>query len=282
MGKNMNGIATASLNQSNNNRVIGALFHSDFGADESIFDLHKSLCDLDAGFHSRRVKAGQWIYSSDTPCNDIYVVFAGCVKTLTIDAEGVEQIIGFQQKGELVGADGLANGHYSSHAVAITDCNLLVIPSRRLRKIDSETFNLARWVQQATCQELSKRYVHIGVIGTLSAEARVARFLCSLSEKFSAMGFSAHSFNLPMTRRDIGNYLGLTLETTSRCFTALVKAGLISSSLREVELLDIAALKATTRSTYVRAENKPVKRLQKVPLRFSKPLIEHHELQVAA
>ncbi len=279
----MNGINTTSFqcHPIGRSDAVNAL-HADDDASESIFDLHQALCEVDSGFHSRRVKAGQWIYSSETPCNDLYVVFAGCVKTLTINADGVEQIIGFQQRGELVGADGLADGRYSSHAVAITDCNLLVIPSRRVRKIDSETLNIARWIQQATCQELAKRYVHIGVIGTLSAEARVARFLCSLSEKFSAMGFSAHSFNLPMTRRDIGNYLGLTLETTSRCFTALARAGQISSSLREVELFDIEALKSTTRSTYVRAENKLPKILDKDHIRFSKPAIEQNELQAAA
>ena len=84
----------------------------------------------------------------------------------------------------------------------------------------------------------------IWLLGTLGAEARVAAFLLDLSERFGRLGYSRTSFALRMTRQELGNYLGIKLETVSRTLSALAAAGLIRVSHRSITLSDIGGLRA--------------------------------------
>jgi len=75
-------------------------------------------------------------------------------------------------------------------------------------------------------------------LGQRSAEERLAAFLISLSNRYKRRGFSSTQFNLTMSRGDIGNYLGLALETVSRLFTRFQSEGLLKVERRNIELLD--------------------------------------------
>ncbi len=200
-------------------------------------------------FLRRRVKAGQWVYATGEPLDAVYAVFAGSVKTLLIDPAGNEQILGFPQKGDLLGMDGIFGNRHASHAIALTDCELIVIPFNELSQRGAAAASLENWLFRATSRELSREHSLVGLLGTLSADARVARFLVSLSERFAAAGYSPRSFRLAMTRKDIGNYLGLTLETASRTLSALDAAGYINVDQREVEIKDMGALRTLERIT---------------------------------
>lgn len=83
-------------------------------------------------------------------------------------------------------------------------------------------------------QELARQQRLLVTLCSLSAEARVARFLSMLSERFAAIGYSSTEFTLRMTRQEIGSYLGLALETVSRVMQALQQEGLISVDQKEV------------------------------------------------
>ncbi len=85
------------------------------------------------------------------------------------------------------------------------------------------------------------------MLGILTAEARVARFLVSLTERFVGMGYSGKLFNLRMTRQEIGSYLGLTMETVSRTLSAFNDMGLITVRQRSVGINDPEALRALRR-----------------------------------
>ena len=76
------------------------------------------------------------------------------------------------------------------------------------------------------------------ILGQKSAEERLASFLIGLSNRFRRRGFSANQFNLSMSRSDIGNYLGLALETVSRLFTRFQNEGLLRVDRKHIELLD--------------------------------------------
>ena len=91
-------------------------------------------------------------------------------------------------------------------------------------------------------RELVREQAMIGMLGALSAEARVARFLVSLADRFAAMGYSSKLFNLRMTRHEIGSYLGLTLETVSRTLSAFNEIGLITVDQRTIGIKDAEAL----------------------------------------
>lgn len=83
-------------------------------------------------------------------------------------------------------------------------------------------------------------------LGSMSAEERVATFLVNLSERFAARGYSSSEFYLRMTREDIGNHLGIKLETVSRLLSKMMDRGLIQVRHRHVKLLNVAELKART------------------------------------
>ena len=96
-------------------------------------------------------------------------------------------------------------------------------------------------------RELGREHAVLSLLGTLGAEARVARFLVMLSERFSSLGFSPNRFNLRMTRQEIGSYLGLTLETVSRAFSGLHAAGLIKVEQKAIEIKSLDKLRTIER-----------------------------------
>ena len=199
--------------------------------------------DSDSRFQRRRVKAGQWVFSAGEKFNAVFIVYSGFLKTLLLDDGGNQQILGFPMRGDLLGIDGLHNQHYASQASALTDCDLVVIPFRELTSLGHQNAMLENWLYRAVSRELVREHAVVGMLGTMGAEARVARFLVALSERFAAIGYSPNCFNLRMTRQEIGSYLGLTIETVSRSLSALHDAGLIHINQRAVEVCDLAALR---------------------------------------
>jgi CRP/FNR family transcriptional regulator, anaerobic regulatory protein len=200
--------------------------------------------DDELRFARRRVRAGQWIFGAGDKFESVYIVYTGFVKTVLVDEAGNEQILGFPLKGDVLGIDGIHAERYASQAVALTDCELVVIPFRDLATLGHGSQALENWLYKAVSRELVREHAVIGLLGTLSAEARVARFLASLSDRFAELGYSPTEFILRMTRQEIGSYLGLTLETVSRSFSAMHDCGLIEVNQRAIVLHDVAALRS--------------------------------------
>jgi CRP/FNR family transcriptional regulator, anaerobic regulatory protein len=231
----------------------------------SLLNIPKIDMAVELQFQRRRIKAGQWVFSCGEKFDAVFIVYSGFLKTLILDEAGNEQILGFPLKGDLLGIDGLHSEHYASHAVALTDCELVVIPFRDLATLGHEHAVLENWLYRAVSGELVREYSVVGLLGTLGAEARVARFLVSLSDRFKTLGYSSTEFNLRMTRQEIGSYLGLTLETVSRSLSALQLAGFISINQRAVVLHDIGGMRAiqklaasgklSTKSAYAKNQN---------------------------
>jgi CRP/FNR family transcriptional regulator, anaerobic regulatory protein len=210
----------------------------------ALLNIPKIGTAADLQFQRRRVKAGQWVFGSGEKFDAVFIVHSGFLKTLIVDEAGNEQILGFPLKGDLLGIDGLHSERYASHAVALTDCELVVIPFRDLAMLGHDHATLENWLYRAVSRELVREYSVVGLLGTLGAEARVARFLVSLSDRFKTLGYSPTEFNLRMTRQEIGSYLGLTLETVSRSLSALQLAGFIGINQRAVTLNNIDGLRA--------------------------------------
>lgn len=222
--------------------------------------------DSDSRFQRRRVKAGQWVFSAGEKFNAVFIVYSGFLKTLLLDDGGNQQILGFPMRGDLLGIDGLHNQHYASQASALTDCDLVVIPFRELTSLGHQNAMLENWLYRAVSRELVREHAVVGMLGIMGAEARVARFLVALSERFAAIGYSPNCFNLRMTRQEIGSYLGLTIETVSRSLSALHDAGLIHINQRAVEVCDLAALRLvhkmpTVPKMHRQASSEPVRPL---------------------
>jgi CRP/FNR family transcriptional regulator len=219
----------------------------------------KELCDLlripaatavaDEEFLFQHVqfKTGQRIHTIGQPFDTLYIVHSGFLKTVLIDEFGNEQVLSFPMKGDLFGVDGIHTRRYASEAVALSNCDLILLPFKKFTALGRAHVELEHAMYSVMSRELVREQSMVSMLGALSAEARVARFLVSLSERFAEMGYSSKLFNLRMTRHEIGSYLGLTLETVSRTLSAFNEIGLITVDQRSIGIKDVDALKTLRR-----------------------------------
>ncbi len=219
----------------------------------------KELCDLlripaapsvnDEEFLFQHVqfKTGQRIHTIGQPFDTLFIVHSGFLKTVLIDEFGNEQVLSFPMKGDLFGVDGIHTKRYSSEAVALSNCDLILLPFKKFTQLGRTYVELEHAMYSVMSRELVREQAMVSMLGALSAEARVARFLVSLSERFADMGYSSKLFNLRMTRHEIGSYLGLTLETVSRTLSAFNEIGLITVDQRSIGIKDVDSLRTLRR-----------------------------------
>lgn len=198
-------------------------------------------------FQHVQFKTGQRIHMIGQPFEMLYAVNSGFLKTVLIDELGNEQILSFPMKSDLLGVDGIHSKYYPSESVALSSCDLILIPFKKLTALIRTYPELEHAMYSVMSRELVREQAMISMLGSLSAEGRVARFLVSLSDRFAQMGYSNRIFNLRMTRHEIGSYIGLTLETVSRTLSALHEIGWISVDQKTIEIKDIQALRSLRR-----------------------------------
>jgi len=212
---------------------------SDFSEVLDLLRFHGPVRHLDDAslFRRRRLKAGQPALSMGQSFDGLYVVRLGALKTSMTDLEGGEHVIAFPMKGDLLGSDGICNGKYMSDVVALTDCDLIRIPAEALYAQERTCNDLERLAYWAISREIVQEQSAYAMTNLPRTEVRVAHFLCIQGDRFAAMGYSPTQFILPMTRRDIGLYLNVTLESVSRAFSALRRDGIIAVERREIRIL---------------------------------------------
>jgi len=191
----------------------------------------------------RRVRAGEFLLRSGMAFQNLYVIRSGMFKSLLLDADGREQVTGFQMAGEMLGMDGIEREVCETNAVALEDSEVWELPYARLEALCRQDACTQRVFHRLMSQEIQRDCHMMLLLGSMSAEERLAAFLINLSQRLVARGYSATRFVLRMSRREIGSYLGLTLETVSRVFSRLQRDGLIRAELKAVELKDIERLR---------------------------------------
>lgn len=192
----------------------------------------------------RSVAAGASLFRMGDGMSSIFVTRDGAVKTVTIDEDGDEQIIGFHLPGELIGLDALADGRHRCEAVALTRTTLCEIPFAQLGEMAGKIPGLQQQLLRVIGMSLARDQDHREMLVRRQANERIALFLHGLSERYRAIARDPVHLQLPMSRIDIANYLGLALETVSRGFTRLQEDGLIEVRGRQVDLMNPAALTA--------------------------------------
>jgi CRP/FNR family transcriptional regulator, anaerobic regulatory protein len=198
---------------------------------------------LDALFQHRHLKAGQQAYGIGQAFEALYIVNAGYLKTVLFDSEGNERVVSFPMKGDLLGSDGICTDHHSTEVVALTDCDVIVIPFKQLLSLGHACQELEHLVYRVVSRQIVQENINLATLGSLRSDARVARFLAMEADRHAALQYSSQSFRLRMTRREIGSYLGLTLETVSRSMTALDAAGIINVDQRDIKILKPQSLR---------------------------------------
>jgi CRP/FNR family transcriptional regulator len=191
---------------------------------------------------TRLVKRGDAIYRTDDPFQSIYAIRAGSFKTVVMHRDGREQVTGFHLAGEVLGLDGLCTERHSSDAVALEDSSVCIIPYALLESLCGESKRLQQQVLRMMSGEIVRESSLMMLLGTMSAEQRVASFLLSLSNRMKARGYSAAEFNLRLTREEMGNILGMKLETVSRMFSKFQREGLVQTHGKQIRIVNLDAL----------------------------------------
>jgi CRP/FNR family transcriptional regulator len=151
--------------------------------------------------------------------------------------------LGLPIAGAVIGLDGVDSGHYLADVVALDISSVAVIPFGQLAHLAREHACVERLLYSLFSRELVHKHAMFWLLGTLSAEARLASFLLELSERYGRLGYSRTTFALRTTRQEIGSYLGLKLETVSRTLSAFAAGGLLEIDRRDVKLLDLEGLR---------------------------------------
>lgn len=174
----------------------------------------------------------------------LYVVRTGAIKTCMTDSNGDTSVTGFYFPGDIVGLDAINTGRHTTSAIALDTTSICTLPFAALEKVASQVPDVQRHVFRIMAQEIQKEQRRLLLLSRKNAEQRVAAFLLQLSRHFSQRRLAADSFKLPMSRIDMGNYLGMAVETLSRIMTRFERQQLLQSDGRGVRALDLDRLQA--------------------------------------
>jgi CRP-like cAMP-binding protein len=175
--------------------------------------------------------AGEEVFGQGEPAQYVYQVLRGTVRTYRILGDGRRQVCEFHLPGDFVGMD--ADGAYRGSAEGMTDVTLVTIRRSVLTQRAASDLALTQMLWDLSVRSLQQSQAHASILGRLSAVERVAAFLDNFADRVQARG----TIDLPMTRQDIADYLGLTIHTVSRTLSLLQSQGLIDArASRHVQL----------------------------------------------
>jgi len=210
------------------------------------------LAQLDGLVATRlTVPRGAALYRCAEPFTSLYAVRTGFFKTRTCTADGREHVTGFQMAGELLGLDGVGSGLHTCDAVALEASQVCTIAYLRFQEISRDVPELQRQFHKVLGREIVRDHAVMMLLSSMRAEEKVAAFLLNLSHRLQARGFSSTALLLRMTREEMGTYLGLKLETISRCLSRFNEQGILKVCHRDVRILEPAALEALVNSATI-------------------------------
>ena len=185
-------------------------------------DEQKRLVDI---MSTIEIEAHQPIFDEAERAHHVFNVTSGAVKIYKLLSDGRRQITGFLFPGDFLGLTHNENYAYSAEAIAHT--TLCRFPREKLEALLDEMPKLEQRLLGMASHELAAAQDQMILLGRKSAKERVASFLVMLSNAAARHGRPDNPVSLPMTRNDMGDYLGLSLETVSRALTQLKTQGFI-------------------------------------------------------
>lgn len=195
--------------------------------------------------HVGPFQPGEYAFRNGDPFRAIFAVRHGMIKTVVVDTEGREQVLGFYLPGEVVGLDAIYPELYPCDAIALetTEFCRFSFPAMSALAARMPT------VQQHLFRMLSKELGAAShLAGDHTADERLAAFLIDLGERYASRDISGTEYRLSMSRADIANYLRLAAETVSRVLGRFREQGLVDIEGRNVRLLDVPKLAELARS----------------------------------
>jgi len=193
---------------------------------------------------TRPLHRGDYLFRNGERFRSLYVVKTGSVKSYAPSEEGGEQVLGFHLPGEIIGLDAIEKDVHICSAKVLETSAICEVPFPRLVELSSSIPSLQQQMYRLLSKEIGHDTEMLLLLGKKSAEERLAAFLLSMSKRLRKRGLCPTDFYLSMSRHEIGNYLGLAVETVSRLFTRFQDEGLLKVDRKHVELLDLEVLEA--------------------------------------
>lgn len=203
------------------------------------------LNTLDKVIRRRRtLREGETLYRLGDPLKSLYAVRTGTLKTTGLMEDGRVQITGFYLPGELLGIDAINADRHPCSAEALETAEVCEIPYLALAELAHQVPGLQHQLFRIMSREIVEDERLLMMLGRMNAEERLASCLISFSKRHERLGVDGSSLKLSMSRQDLGDYLGLALETVSRLFSRFQEEGLIEVQGRHVQLRDSERLHA--------------------------------------
>lgn len=187
--------------------------------------------------HSTSLKRKELLFSYRDHFKCVYAVHSGAIKTFQVEMNGQERINHFYLPGELIGLEAFQLGHYPHSAIALTTSTVCEIPFDHLLEIVATNSAL----QKHLITTFSERISQSQYVTAPTAEQRLAAFVLDMSKRLKNLK-SPCDIELPMSRYDIGNFLGLAPETISRLFTRFQQSNLLKVQNKKITLTDRESL----------------------------------------
>jgi len=222
-------LATGDEDQASSRRIANSLERIRHGVD----------------IQRRIVRPGDFVYQAGKAFTHLLVVNSGMFKVVNLSRDGREQIVALKYRGDWMGFDGIAEHRHDCDAVAMDTGEVWSVAYDALLQAGAREPALMAELHRAMSREIARDRGSLISVCTLPADARVADFLCNWADALASRGLRTDQVTMRMTRAEIGNYLGLTLETVSRALSRLDREGLIrfaDKGRRELALPDLAAL----------------------------------------
>ncbi|WP_454828665.1 Crp/Fnr family transcriptional regulator [Pseudoxanthomonas wuyuanensis] len=199
--------------------------------------------ELEAMAGDIALSAGQLLAREGDNRRGVFTVTAGALRRIRLLPDGRRLVAGFLMPGDFIGFSGATRYRHSIEA--IVDSQLCAFATRDMRSLCEQHPQLERELLDRACVELDATRDKLMSLARLNPLERLAGFLLDMAARRRRRGWSDTEVTLPMTRSDIADYLGLTVETVSRSFTRLRQEGAIATDdPHHVRLLDPARLEA--------------------------------------
>ena len=199
-------------------------------------DQLKKLDDL---INRRRpIRKGEHIFLAGENFHSIYAIRSGSIKTYSVTEEGEEQVTGFYLPGEIIGMDGINTNRHTNSAKALESTTLCEIPFEQMEDLSTEIPTLQHHFFKLMSKEIQADQQLLLLLSKKPADERIASLLLNFGARHKQRGLSQTEFRLSMSRNDIGNYLGLAVETVSRVFTRFQTEDLILAEGKEIKILN--------------------------------------------
>ncbi len=186
---------------------------------------------------------GDYLHHQGDPVKSIYIIRSGAIKGYMNNNNGDEQICGFYLPGELIGLDSLHQSNYKCAAVSLETTTYCALPLNKLDHLCTQIVELQQTMMKIMSKVISFEEKMLLAACNKKANERVATFLLSLSKRYKHIGYSSNHLYLPMSRREIGIYLGLSSETISRVFMQFQNQKIIDVEPKMITIRNMSLLK---------------------------------------